>query len=221
MSAKPRKRAPGGGRKKKSDSDRLDKQTYVRMDSTMRAELEAEAAARGQDDIAAVTREAIKFGLKKMQDRRLPDATQALLFEIGKLADGVSVSSPDGQRFMWNEDAFAFQAFQCALTFFMSKLESELGLDENRVQSSALQTLINEHPDRIDDIWLRILASPERLGERVYERIWLDLITYEPTSVATAKEVLNPDEKMAGKWSQYTYALDNVRRVLGLKRREV
>jgi len=55
--------------------------------------------------------------------------------------------------------------------------------------------LPQENPEKIDPVWRRLLESPETLGERVFERIWLYVVTYEPTSVRDAEEIFTASRR--------------------------
>jgi hypothetical protein len=217
---------PGSGRPSTGKSDHF----ACRISHETRAGLESQAGMSGLS-VSRVAEQAIKLGLKEMQERQLSTPTRALAEAISELAERSGALFEFGKKeFPWNTDSFAFDAFTYALKLFLERL---------RPSNSELTKYLQDGDD-VDDLDREMFASPETWAKRIFYNFWGELqgqqIT-DPKFLSLPVEL--PDEgaltgmgnmtreQNALLWERgdtrkiysYAYILERIRRGLNLKRK--
>jgi len=222
----PRKRAPGAGRKPAGPIFGKLSNFSTRITHETRIGLEAEAGMSGQS-ISQVAEQMIALGLATKREREQPNPTQALTFLVGRLADGCGAVFGD-KTFLWNTDAFAFDAFAFAVRLLLERL---------RPSDSALSQYLREGKD-VDELDREMFASPESWAKHQFYELWdqlmgvqtlhslpVELPTEEQWETNFKKAASQPFNKViytkgdVGKIFHYAFILEKVRRDLNLKTR--
>ena len=127
---KPRKRAPGGGRKPQGEFDRLTSLFSLRMPEDLREQIKVAA----EESRRSVSQEVIKrlndsFGVSR--DKGRDPAVRAICFLIAEIADEIRWVMEAGQH--WDADPFLFRAFKIGVTKLLDGLEPRGEMKSPRV----------------------------------------------------------------------------------------
>lgn len=171
MTAQPRKRAPGGGRKPKGPAA-MRSQFTLRMPGEMRAELVAAANARGRpgwtltDELLLRLRQSF---VRDVEQRRQP-ALHALCFLIGKIAETLTpVSVEEGSKHL---DPFWFASFRLAVGKLLDALQPP-----GEVRQPVL-------PPELLSLGVNMFSSPERVAKTAASSVLMELARPEPPALA-------------------------------------
>lgn len=113
-----RKRKPGGGRKPKGDYPDMRASLTIRIPTSMKAELEAAAAASGKTLTHKILSR-LTFAANAERARSRDPASQALCFLLAETIDVVRGNTVAG----WRDDPFAFQAVRKAFDQILAALQ--------------------------------------------------------------------------------------------------
>ena len=181
----------------------------TRISVQTRQAMEAEAAASGWS-ISQAAEKLLELGIETRRERELNDATKALNYLIGRLADEVRLAAPE-KIFEWNADAFICDALGIAIGLLIQELRRPL-------KASAIQKLFTG-ADGVHPLYREVLASPEAWAKHAFLSVWGELTTVPIETISDRKNLMGEffDKRTDGAWSQRTYDLDRARRALGFK----
>jgi hypothetical protein len=168
-----KKRAPGGGRKKKSTAERKSEWLQFRTTTETRALLESDAEKSGRS-----LSEEIAARIKRREPDRDP-AMKALCFLIAEAAYALSGSyDPDGTPTLgWRSTPFMFEAFKLTVIQL---------LDALRPPGEITPPISNISELAAADPWsqsiARSFASPEARARDTFMFIWQKFQSAEPLS---------------------------------------
>jgi hypothetical protein len=118
--AKPKKRAPGAGRKPQGDFEQLTSTFSMRMPQELREQLEAAAKKNRRSTAQELLRRLYdSFGINR--DKTRDPAARALGFLLHEVIDDISYNAPDG----WHRSPFMFEAVRLAFAKVLREVQPE------------------------------------------------------------------------------------------------
>ena len=208
----PRKRVPGGGRKRKPAREREGEWLTTRINPAIKARLEAEAQARGSS-VSRTAKEILVLGLKELQKRERNDSMRGLGYLIGVLEEYCrtlmlrgprSRFAEDLARLNWRAQPFIAQALKLAIIKLMDALVPEG--DPN-------------HIDGYQDGFGGTLRTPETIAEAAFRVLWkydLGRATLESTKADFEAEEFYGDDQARNDWWRLSYRMIDARADLNI-----
>ena len=118
--AKPKKRAPGAGRKPQGDFEQLTSTFSMRMPQELREQLEA-AAKKNRRSTAQELLRRLYDSFSINRDKTRDPAARALGFLLHEVINDISYNAPDG----WHRSPFMFEAVKLAFAKVLKEVQPE------------------------------------------------------------------------------------------------
>jgi hypothetical protein len=163
-----RKRAPGGGRKRKPAKEREGEWLTTRINTAIKEKLESEAQARGYS-VSRTAKEILVLGLKELRNREHDDPIRGLGFLIGALetwsrglmVERIGDAADDSEWWVkcdWRTNPFMFQALKLAIIELMDALAPK----------GEIRNPLDDFPDN----YKGGAENPARLARSAYTWLW-------------------------------------------------
>jgi hypothetical protein len=151
--AKPRKRAPGAGRKPQGEFDQLTSIFAVRMPQDIRQQLEAAAKKNRRSTGQELLRRLYdSFGIG---DKNRDPALRAICFLISELADKI-IYVPHGDQ-NWHNNKFLFRALRIGIAKLLDEIEPKGAMPPSPTSRGA--EFLKKRPDQLDEKTREILRG--------------------------------------------------------------